>query len=185
MHIKPLTTPFTDDAIQRLKAGDAVTIDGILYTARDAAHKRLVDMLAQGKELPVDFSGQAVYYAGPCPNRPGRVIGPVGPTTSGRMDAYAPALMAKGMKVMIGKGTRSQAVIDAIKAMGGIYFAAVGGAGALLSQCVTGVRLAAFGDLGTEAIYELTVRDFPAVVAIDTQGKNIYDGGGGKWITGP
>ncbi|MCL2223531.1 MAG: FumA C-terminus/TtdB family hydratase beta subunit [Defluviitaleaceae bacterium] len=157
---------------ENLRAGDEISFTGVIYTARDAAHKRLVQLLDEGKPLPFDG---AVYYAGPCPAPPGRVIGSIGPTTSGRMDAYAPRLIKSGVKIMIGKGNRSQAVINAIREHGGVYLTAVGGAGALLSLCVEKSEIVAFEDLGTEAVRRLTVRDMPLVVAIDSFGGNVYE----------
>ncbi len=170
-----LHTPFKDEDISSLRAGDKVFISGAVYTARDAAHKRLTEYLEDGKEMPFDFNGQAVYYAGPCPNREGEVIGSVGPTTSGRMDAYSHLLIKKGLKVMIGKGTRNENVINAIKDFNGVYFAAIGGAAALIAECVKDSRVIAFDDLGTEAIRKLEVVDFPVFVAIDSKGNNIYN----------
>lgn len=169
-----ISTPFTDEMIRALSVGDRVLISGTIYTARDAAHKRMCEMLERGEELPFDPVGTAVYYAGPSPARPGRPVGSIGPTTSGRMDAYAPALIERGLKVMIGKGRRSGAVRDAVIRFGGLYLACVGGAAALISQCVTEAELIAFPDLGTEAIRRLSVRDLPAVVAMDSSGRDIY-----------
>jgi fumarate hydratase subunit beta len=170
-----ITTPLSTEVIQSLHSGDQVLLSGTIFTARDAAHKRMIELLAAGEPLPFGGNGQAVYYAGPCPAQPGRVIGSVGPTTSLRMDAYAPRLIREGLRVMIGKGERSKPVIEAIREHSGVYLAAVGGAGALLSLCVKSAELIAFEDLGTEAIYRLTVRDMPLVVAIDCNGGNIYD----------
>ena len=167
-------TPLTTSAIQSLRAGDQVLLSGDIYTARDAAHKRMVDMLDRGEPLPFGVRDQAVYYAGPCPAPPGRVIGSIGPTTSKRMDAYSPRLLHEGLRVMIGKGPRNGQVIDAIRKYNGLYLSAVGGAGALLSLCVTSSELIAFADLGTEAIYKLSVHDMPLVVAIDSNGDCIY-----------
>ena len=158
-----------------LRTGEQILLSGEIYTGRDAAHKRMTDLLDAGEAPPFDFDGQVIYYAGPCPAPPGRVIGSVGPTTSRRMDGYAPRLIREGLRVMIGKGPRSQPVIDAIRRHSGLYLAAVVGAGALLSLCVERAGLIAFEDLGTEAIYKLTVRDMPLVVAIDCKGGNIYD----------
>jgi len=160
---------FTDEYIRSLRVGQEIKLCGHIYTGRDAAHKRMIE------SLPFDPRGVAIYYAGPCPAPPGHVIGSVGPTTSGRMDAYAPQLIAKGLKVMIGKGQRSQAVISAIKEHTGLYLAAVGGAGALISKCVEEVELVAFEDLGTEAVYRLKVKNMPLVVAVDCYGGNIYE----------
>ena len=171
---KKLQTPLSSEAIRALSAGDSVLITGIVYTARDAAHKRLVEMIERGEKLPFDFAGQIVYYAGPTPARPGRPIGSVGPTTSGRMDAYTPFMIEHGLKVMIGKGLRNEAVRESIRAHGGLYLVAVGGAAALISRSVTSAEVIAFPDLGTEAIRRLEVVDFPAVVGIDSQGRDIY-----------
>ena len=169
-----ISTPFSDETIKSLKMGDSVLLSGIIYTGRDAAHKRLIDLLDENKPLPFDVQGQAIYYAGPCPAPPGKVIGSVGPTTSQRMDSYSPRLIEQGLKVMIGKGSRSLPVIEAMRKFTGLYLAAVGGAGALLALCVKSARLITFEDLGTEAIYELNVCDMPLVVAIDNEGRNIY-----------
>ena len=158
-----------------LKAGEQILLSGEIYTGRDAAHKRMINMLESGAELPFDIRDQVIYYAGPCPAPPGRVIGSIGPTTSKRMDIYAPRLIQAGLRVMIGKGARSEPVINAIREYSGVYFAAVGGASALLSRCVERAELIAFEDLGTEAVYKLTVRDMPLVVAIDCMGGNIYN----------
>ena len=172
-----LKAPFTDDVVRSLKAGDMVYISGTIYTARDAAHKRLVEMLAEGKPMPFDFDGQAVYYAGPCPAKPGKHIGSVGPTTGGRMDAYSPTLIAEGLKVMIGKGSRSKEVVDALKQYTGVYFAAIGGAAALMAKCVKSAEVIAFDDLGTEAIRRLEVEELPVIVVLDCQGNNAYERG--------
>lgn len=169
-------TPLTDDIIHELKAGDMVYLTGTVYTARDAAHKRLVEMLDQGQDLPFDVTGQIVYYAGPCPNRPGEVIGSIGPTTSVRMDAYSPRLIAAGLKAMIGKGLRSREVKQAMIEHNGIYFAAIGGAAALMSQVVKRAEIIAFEDLGTEAIRRLEVEELPIIVAVDSRGNDIYKG---------
>ena len=172
-----LKAPFTDDVVRSLKAGDMVYISGTIYTARDAAHKRLVEMLADGQPMPFDFDGQAVYYAGPCPAKPGKPIGSVGPTTGGRMDAYSPTLIAEGLKVMIGKGSRSKEVVDALKQYTGVYFAAIGGAAALMAKCVKSAEVIAFDDLGTEAIRRLEVEELPVIVVLDCQGNNAYERG--------
>lgn len=171
---KKITTPLSDEVIKNLNVGDLVHITGIIYTARDAAHKQLVELIEKGEPLPFVFSGQIIYYAGPCPNKPGYVIGPIGPTTSGRMDAYTPILAQHGLKAMIGKGLRNDEVKHAIVEHCGIYFAAVGGAAALISQCVKSVEIVAFPELETEAVRRLEVVDFPAVVAIDSRGRDIY-----------
>ncbi len=169
-----ITPPLTDDIIESLRAGEMVYLTGTVYTARDAAHKRMAEMAAQGEALPFDFAGQIIYYAGPCPNRPGQVIGSIGPTTSGRMDAYTPLLMAKGLRAMIGKGLRNEEVMAALKREKGVYFAAIGGAAALMAQCVTASALVAFADLGTEAIRKLEVVELPLIVAADCFGNDVY-----------
>ena len=169
------TTPVSTETIKNLRAGDYVLLSGAIFTGRDAAHKRMANLLAENSPLPFDVNGQAIYYAGPCPAPPGRVIGSVGPTTSARMDAYAPRLIQEGLRVMIGKGGRNKQVAEAIKNYSGLYLSAVGGAGALLSLCVESAELIAFEDLGTEAIYKLIVKDMPLVVAIDCTDGNIYE----------
>ena len=172
---KYIETPLTKEKVSQLQAGDYVYITGTVYTARDAAHKRMTEELAQGKELPFDVKDQIIYYLGPTPNREGQVIGSAGPTTSSRMDKYAPDLLDLGLKGMIGKGKRSKAVIDAIVRNGAVYFAAVGGAGAILSKCIKKSTVIAYDDLGTEAIRELEVENFPVVVVIDSEGNNLYE----------
>ena len=172
--IKKITTPLSDEVIKSLNVGDVVHITGIIYTARDAAHKQLVELAEKGEPMPFDFSGQIIYYAGPCPNKSGHVIGPIGPTTSGRMDAYTPTLAELGLKAIIGKGLRNDEVKRAIVKHCGVYFAAVGGAAALIAQCVKSVEVIAFPELGTEAIRRLEVVDLPVVVAIDSRGRDIY-----------
>ena len=169
-----LHAPLTSETIERLRAGDSVTFSGDVYTARDAAHLRMHDVLKKGEEPPFEYDGQIVFYAGPCPAPPGRPIGSVGPTTSGRMDAYSPDLIDAGLKVMIGKGERSQAVIDAIKRQKGLYFVAIGGVAALLAKCVLESEFVAYDDLGAEAIRRLCVKDMPLVVAIDSHGGSIF-----------
>ncbi|MDR3279878.1 MAG: FumA C-terminus/TtdB family hydratase beta subunit [Synergistaceae bacterium] len=170
-----IATPISDDAISRLEVGDSVALSGVIYTARDAAHKMLVEMLERGEDMPFPFEGSAVYYAGPSPTRPGAVIGAIGPTTSGRMDAYSPQLIRRGLKVMIGKGLRNGDVRAAIVECRGLYLVATGGAAALLSRSVKKAEIIAFHSLGTEAIRRLEVEDFPAIVAIDSRGRDIYD----------
>jgi len=170
-----ITTPLTADIIKSLKCGDMVSITGTIYTARDAAHKRMAEMLSNGEEMPFDFAGSIIFYAGPTPTKPGDAIGSIGPTTGGRMDIFAPQLIKSGLVAMIGKGLRSDAVKQAIIDHGGIYFAGVGGVAALMSGCVKNVELVAFEDLGTEAIRRLEVVEMPVVVAIDTRGNDIYD----------
>jgi fumarate hydratase subunit beta len=169
-----LHTPISDEAISGLNSGEAVYITGKIYTARDAAHKKIVELIEAGKNPPFDFNGQAVFYAGPTPAKPSRPIGCIGPTTSGRMDKYSPLLISKGLKVMIGKGNRNEAVIDAIIKHRGLYLAAIGGVAALMAKTVKSAKVIAFEELGTEAVTELEVENFPAIVAIDCYGKNLY-----------
>ena len=171
---KHLTLPLSDEDIEQLKVGDYVYLTGIVYTARDAAHKRMNEALDEGKDLPIDIKGQIIYYMGPSPAREGRVIGSAGPTTATRMDKYAPRRLDLGLKGMIGKGKRSQEVLDAVVRNKALYFAAVGGAGALLSRCITSAEVVAYDDLGTEAIRKLTIKDFPVIVAADVHGNKIY-----------
>ncbi len=170
-----IETPITYEKIKNLKIKDLVYLTGTIYTLRDAGHKKLLNLIEEGKKSPVDFSGQVVYYAGPCPNRPEFVIGSIGPTTSYRMDSYSPKLMEKAdLKIMIGKGKRNEEVVQSIKKHKGIYFIAVGGAGALISKCVKSVETVAFKELGTESLKRLYVEDLPLIVGIDINGKNIY-----------
>jgi len=171
---KIVYTPLTDETVKGLKAGDRVLLNGVIYTGRDAAHKRLVEMMERGEKLPLELEGQIIYYVGPCPAKPGKVIGSAGPTTSGRMDAYAPRLMEKGLKGMIGKGIRNDKVVDSIIKNNAVYFAAIGGAGALLAESIIKAKVLAFDDLGPEAVYELTVENFPVTVVIDSQGNDLY-----------
>ncbi len=172
-----LKTPLTDADVEKLKAGDKVLITGVIYTGRDAAHKRLFDLLKEGKPLPVDLKGQIIYYVGPAPAKPGHAIGSAGPTTSGRMDAYSPKLMEIGLKGMIGKGMRKKEVIEAMKKYKAVYLAATGGAGALLAKSVKKAQTVAYEDLGPEAINRLEVVDFPAIVVNDTKGNDLYQQG--------
>ncbi|MEW6228388.1 MAG: Fe-S-containing hydro-lyase [Bacillota bacterium] len=176
-----VATPLTDEVIAGLKAGDNVSITGVIYTARDAAHKRLVALIKEGQELPMDVRGQIIYYVGPTPAPPGRPISSAGPTTSGRMDPYAPILMEQGLKAMIGKGSRSQPVKDAMVRYKAVYLAAIGGAGALLARSVKASELVAYEDLGPEAIRRLTVEGFPAVVVNDIYGNDLYEEGVRKY----
>lgn len=178
-----LTTPLTNDDIDRLHAGDRVLLSGVIYTGRDAAHKRLFELLQSGRPLPVDLRGQVIYYVGPAPAKPGRVIGSAGPTTSGRMDAYAPALMAYGLKGMIGKGQRNQEVRNAMKKYKAVYFGATGGAAALLARCIKKAEVVAYPDLGTEAIHRLEVEDLPVIVIDDAYGADLYTEGVAKYAT--
>lgn len=179
--IKHITTPLTAETIKNLRAGDVVRITGPVYTARDAAHKRMTEALAAGKPLPFDITGQVVYYVGPSPTKPGEVVGSAGPTTSGRMDKYTPTLIEKGMRGMIGKGSRSKDVIEACVKYGAVYFVAVGGAAAVISQSIKGEEMIAYEDLGPEAIRRYEVEDFPAIVCIDAEGNDFYKAGIAKY----
>lgn len=172
---KHINTPITKEICRTLHAGDYVYITGTIYTARDAAHKRMYDTLKENKELSVDIKNQVIYYMGPSPAREGRPIGSAGPTTASRMDKYTPQLLDLGLGAMIGKGKRNKEVIDAIVRNSSVYFAVTGGAGALLSKCITSSEIVAYDDLGTEAIRRLTVEKIPAIVVIDSQGHNLYE----------
>lgn len=172
-----ITTPLTDEAIEKLSIGQQVLISGVIYTGRDAAHKKLVELMDNNEELPFDLDGQIIYYVGPSPARPGKVIGSAGPTTSGRMDAYTPKLLDRGLKGMIGKGSRSPEVLDSIKENKAIYFAAVGGAAALISKCIKKCEVIAYPELGPEAIRRLEVEDFPVIVVNDVVGRDLYKQG--------
>lgn len=172
---KKISLPLKKEVASELRAGDYVYLTGIIYTARDAAHKRMDETLNNEEALPIDVNGNIIYYMGPSPAREGRPIGSAGPTTASRMDKYAPRLLDMGLIGMIGKGRRTQAVSDAIVRNGAVYFAAVGGAGALLSKAIKSSKVIAYDDLGTEAIRELYVEDFPVIVVIDSQGNNLYD----------
>lgn len=176
-----LSTPLTAENVATLRAGDRVEITGAIYVARDAAHKRLVEGLDRGEGLPVDLKGQVVYYMGPSPTKPGKVIGSAGPTTSGRMDRYAPRLMAEGLTGMIGKGLRAQPVKDAMKQYHAVYFAATGGAAALIAQRIKKAEVIAYPDLGAEALQKLEVEDFPVIVVNDTYGGDAYEDGKKRW----
>jgi fumarate hydratase subunit beta len=176
-----LKTPLSDRDVEKLRIGDRVLISGVIYTGRDAAHKRLFDLVTQGKDLPFDIRGQMIYYVGPTPAKPGQIFGSAGPTTSYRMDAYAPSLIEQGLKGMIGKGMRSDAVKEAMKKHKAVYFAATGGAGALLAKKVKKATVIAYEDLGTEAIRKLEVEDFPAIVVNDIQGNDLYVEGQKKY----
>ena len=169
-----LKAPLSDKELEKLKIGDRVLISGIVYTGRDAAHKRLFDLVQAGKDLPFDIRGQVIYYVGPTPSKPGQVFGAAGPTTSYRMDAYSPSLIAKGLKGMIGKGMRSEAVKEAMKKHKAVYFAATGGAGALLAKRVKKAEVVAYEDLGPEAIRRLEVEDLPVIVVNDIHGNDLY-----------
>ena len=170
-----LTPPVTDHMIKDLVIGDQVLVNGIIFTARDAAHKRLMELLDAGRELPVDFQGQILYYVGPSPARSGRVIGAAGPTTSTRMDVYTPTMLKLGLKAMIGKGKRRPEVIAALQKYTAVYLGATGGAGALISKCIKAAEVVAFPDLGPEAIHRLEVEDFPAIVINDCHGGDLYE----------
>ena len=174
-------TPLSDEVVNRLRSGDKVLINGIIYTGRDAAHKRLIDLIDRGEALPFDVRGQIIYFVGPTPARPGRPVGSAGPTTSYRMDAYSPKLVEKGLKGMIGKGARSQEVIDAMVKYKCVYMAAVGGAGALISKCIKSSKIIAYEDLGPEAIREMEIEDLPVIVVNDTLGNDLYQEGVEKY----
>lgn len=170
-----LTLPMTPETARTLRAGDVCRISGVLYTARDAAHQRLCEALARGEELPIDIKHATIYFVGPAPAKPGQVIGSAGPTTSYRMDDYSPTLIALGQTGMIGKGKRSEAVVEAMKRYGAVYFGATGGCGALLASCIRSCCVVAYPDLGPEAIHRLEVENLPVTVIIDAQGNNLYD----------
>lgn len=174
MEIK-IQTPLTHEKVKTLKAGDSCLITGTIYTARDAAHKRLKELIDQNQPLPIDIKDSIIYFVGPSPAREGQVIGSAGPTTSYRMDAYSPDLIRLGQTGMIGKGKRNDEVISAMKAYGAVYFGAIGGCGALLSKCIKKCEVVAYPDLGAEAIHKLEVEDFPVVVVIDSEGRNLYE----------
>ncbi len=179
-----LSTPFDDRIVETLKAGDIVKINGKILTGRDAAHKKMMELIEAGKTLPFDLKGQVIYYVGPTPAKPGMVIGAAGPTTSSRMDPYAPKLIEMGLKGMIGKGYRNKDVVDAMKKHKAVYFGAVGGAGALLSKSIIGSKVLAWEELGTEAVRMLDVKDFPATVIIDCYGSDLYAIGRKKYERG-
>ncbi|MBW2056904.1 MAG: Fe-S-containing hydro-lyase [Deltaproteobacteria bacterium] len=172
-----LTPPLEDRDLENLRIGDSILLSGVLYTARDAAHKRMIDLLDRGEGLPFDIRGQVIYYVGPSPARPGRVVGAAGPTTSYRMDDYSPRLMERGLKGMIGKGIRSKEVIEAMVRYHCVYMAAVGGAGALLSKCIKKAEVIAYEDLGPEAVRRLEVEDFPVILVNDIRGNDLYQEG--------
>ena len=179
---RKITLPLTEELAKSLKAGDRVLLTGIIYTSRDAGHKRMCESLAKGKELPIDPMNATIYYVGPTPAKPGTVIGSAGPTTSGRMDAYAPTMMSVGARGMIGKGARLPEVVDAMKKFSGVYFGAIGGAGALLAKCIKSAKLIAYEDLGAEALRELYVEDMPLMVIIDSEGNNLYELGREEYL---
>lgn len=170
-----ITTPFSAEKAQSLKAGDVVLISGTVYTARDAAHKKMTELLAAGGSLPFDIRDAIIYYVGPSPAKPGNIIGSAGPTTSGRMDAYTPTLLDLGLRGMIGKGARTPEVIESICKNQAVYFAAIGGAAAVMARCVRSVEIIAYEELGAEAVRKLVVEDLPVIVAIDSQGNNYYE----------
>ena len=172
-----LTAPLSRERARTLKAGDSCLLSGVIYTARDAAHKRLLELIEAGKPLPIDLTDSVIYFVGPTPAKPGDVIGSAGPTTSYRMDAYSPALIARGQTGMIGKGKRGPEVVEAMKQHGAVYFGAIGGCGALLSRCIKKTEVVAYEDLGAEAICRLEVEDFPVTVIIDAEGNNLYESG--------
>lgn len=174
---KHITLPLTEELAKTLHAGDAVYLTGTIYTSRDAGHKRMCEALARGESLPFDPADATIYYVGPTPAKPGKVIGSAGPTTSGRMDAYAPAMMAAGARGMIGKGARLPEVVEAMKKYRGVYFGAIGGAGALLAKCIKKAELIAYEDLGAEALRKLYVEEMPLFVIIDSEGRNLYEDG--------
>lgn len=177
-----ITAPLTREQARKLKAGDSCLISGVIYTARDAAHKRLCELVAQGKDLPMDIKDSIIYFVGPTPAKPGQAIGSAGPTTSYRMDAYSPTLIAQGLTGMIGKGKRGPEVIGAMKEHGAVYFGAIGGCGALLGKCIKKAEIVAYEDLGAEAIRRLEVENFPAIVIIDSEGNNLYETGRAAYL---
>lgn len=177
MAARKITLPLTEELAKTLHAGDSVLVTGTIYTSRDAGHKRMCEALARGEKLPFDPADATIYYVGPTPAKPGNVIGSAGPTTSGRMDAYAPTMMSVGARGMIGKGARLPEVVDAMKKYSGVYFGAIGGAGALLAKCIKKAELIAYEDLGAEALRKLYVEEMPLVVIIDSEGNNLYDDG--------
>lgn len=179
---KKIQVPLLKEDIDELRAGDYVYLTGTIYTARDAAHKRMYDSMKKGEELPIELNGNVLYYLGPSPAREGQVIGSAGPTTSSRMDKYTPDMLDAGLKGMVGKGKRSKEVIEAMKRNEAVYFAAVGGAGALLAQCIKEAEVVAYDDLGTEAIRRLHIEDLPVIVVIDKEGNNLYETATEKWV---
>jgi fumarate hydratase subunit beta len=181
MEIKGIRTPLTEDVIEKLKAGEKVFLSGYIYTARDSAHKRFIEELNKGGKLPIEIKDQIIYYCGPSPASPGKVIGSCGPTTSSRMDLYAPTLISMGLKGMIGKGKRSQPVKDAMRQYKSLYFGATGGAGALISKCVLSSEVIAYEELGPEAVMKLEVKDLPLFVINDIYGNDLYDAGMKKY----
>ena len=177
-----ITAPLNRETVRTLKAGDSCLISGVIYTARDAAHKRLCELAAEGKELPLDVKDAIIYFVGPTPAKPGQAIGSAGPTTSYRMDAYSPTLISLGLTGVIGKGKRGPEVVAAMQEHGAVYFGAIGGCGALLSKCIKKAEIVAYEDLGAEAIRRLEVEDFPAIVIIDSEGNNLYESGRANYL---
>ena len=177
-----LTTPLTEENVRTLRAGDRVLLSGVVYTARDAAHLRMLDCIRRGEALPFELPGQVIYYAGPTPTPPGKPVGSIGPTTSVRMDAATPALLARGLQGMIGKGLRGPEVVEAMKEHGAVYFAAVGGAAALMASCITSCEVIAWDDLGTESVKRLTLNELPLVVAIDARGRDAFAEGQAAYL---
>ena len=177
-----IKAPLSREEARKLKSGDSCLLSGVIYTARDAAHKRLCELIEQGKELPFDIKDSVIYFVGPTPAKPGVVIGSAGPTTSYRMDAYSPVLIGQGQTGMIGKGKRNDEVVNAMKEHGAVYFGAIGGCGALLSQCIKKSEVIAYEDLGAEAIRRLEVEDFPVIVVIDSEGNNLYETGRAAYL---
>lgn len=175
--------PLSREEAQKLRAGDSCLLSGVIYTARDAAHKRLCQLIDEGKELPIDLTDSVIYFVGPTPARPGQVIGSAGPTTSYRMDAYSPKLISLGHTGMIGKGKRGPEVLEAMKKHGAVYFGAIGGCGALLAKCIKKCEVIAYPDLGAEAIHRLEVENFPVIVVIDSKGNNLYETGRAAYLT--
>ena len=182
MAARKITLPLTEELAKTLHAGDSVLVTGTIYTSRDAGHKRMCESLAKGEKIPFDPKDATIYYVGPTPAKPGKVIGSAGPTTSGRMDAYAPTMMSVGARGMIGKGARLPEVVEAMKKYSGVYFGAIGGAGALLAKCIKKAELIAFEDLGAEALRKLYVEDMPLVVIIDSVGNNLYESGRAAYL---
>lgn len=181
--IKRISTPLTDEKVRDLKAGDSILLSGVIYTARDAAHKRLVGLLDAGKELPIDIKDSIIYFVGPSPTKPGYAIGSAGPTTSYRMDAYSPRLLDLGLKGMIGKGKRNKDVIDSMIKNTAVYFGAIGGAAALIARSITKCDIVAYEDLGAEAIRRLEIKDMPLTVVIDSEGNNLYEIGRKEYLS--
>ncbi len=172
---KRITAPISKEVRESLKVGESVLISGVIYTARDAAHERMTRLYKEGEPFPIDLKDQVIYYAGPCPAKPGEVIGSCGPTTAGRMDAYTPLILDNGLGAMIGKGARTKEVVEALKRNSVVYLGAIGGAGALIAECIKEAEVVAYDDLGTEAIRRLVVEDFPAVVLMDCEGNDLYE----------